>query len=582
MSGIFLANINHEGGMKMRRLTRFLVVMAVASLSYACSSSSEKAPPSLQYDPPAELNAKSGQTWTETDLDADSQLAFTENNNVVVFLSDPFEPEPDADISGVDLGGVRGADTVPLEISTADIYKMCLILNDDAWPVSLTLADSLERQLLRIDNVGEETHYFCRDIHLEPGDYRLTLENAHEFVTYDMPFLLTFEGQTIAVKYNNFSYADLRATDLSNRQFVNTTFVGANLDDVRFLNTRMYSNDFTDASMSYMAYTSAFVINPTGELPPPPLQATPGDQRKGFHMYATNQPLGFGLGKLNMDHTYPAVYQNVPDLIENTPYTRHSWSAYGRKTGGKILKGTETVCKEHEDCIDLQTVNFIMSKAPCYWPKKGHYARTGVCWNITNRGLYYTNKTVSNVPWYSVVETMFGTYGGELNSWYSRDYSWAKCLAEVRKNNPWEGWDYLSPNVAMMLAGQESETLNPRIALYHEYADSNEQGSSGVSAMSAVASMSTLQYLQELLKLNIAEKVGEISPSALSAMLDAHEEMYYALRSLDGIGEAGEDFNAITRGTLEKYLLILGVDDYLKLMNLDEFPKGDFDILDFQ
>ena len=148
----------------------------------------------------------------------------------------------------------------------------------------------------------------------------------------------------------------------------------------------------------------------------------------GDKLEARYLPLKTPVVGLFANHTYPiAFYENDKNI---------SWGALGRKDGGKILSDTTTDCGNRGKCIDISTVNYIMSEEPCIWPYENYYGVVGVCWNATNRGLFFTDKTVHNVKFYTIIETWFGTYGLDEGSTCiskrcqegRKKYSWTKCL----------------------------------------------------------------------------------------------------------------------------------------------------------
>ncbi len=118
----------------------------------------------------------------------------------------------------------------------------------------------------------------------------------------------------------------------------------------------------------------------------------------GNELQAYNYPVLHTVGfTIPIYHTYPVGHTNDGK--------RMACNALGGDTGGTVLADTTTKCGKN--CIDISTVNYVLTKAPCMWPVFPYYGVVGVCWNATNRGLYYTGKTVHNIPFYMVIEDYF-------------------------------------------------------------------------------------------------------------------------------------------------------------------------------
>lgn len=265
-------------------------------------------------------------------------------------------------------------------------------------------------------------------------------------------------------------------------------------------------------------------------------------------------------------HTYPEAF--------DANGTRYAWQALGGDSGGDVLADTTTTCDKDGACIDISTLNYIMTEAPCIWPREHYYAVVGVCWNATNRGLYYTGKTVHNVPFYALIEKVYGTYGLDTNSacWYNlnpfrceegkKKYAWSQCLTSVQQKMPWSAKALLK------------QSQNPRIELYHHYLQ---------NANTNDTSTSEEAYLKKLFELNIQEKLGEISQEHKEALLkiDQKHRTKRAQMSQNALQTTPEidhfnTLNQLFNEELEEYKQVLSDEAYLKLFGA---PKSvTFDI----
>ena len=226
----------------------------------------------------------------------------------------------------------------------------------------------------------------------------------------------------------------------------------------------------------------------------------------GSILFAKKRPIEEPVISKVADHTYLVAVDN--NNLE------HKWKALGGDTGGETLDGTMT---NKKDSIDITSVDYMMTKAPCIWPME-YYAVVGVCWNACNRGLYFTGKTVHNIKFYALVEHWFGTYGLDDDStcWRKKSkegrklYSWSKALKAIKENAPWMA----SHKPDAIMATSE----NARVRLYHEFY--------GETAQTFNVSLSDgnkwFAYLQRLVSLGLQEALGEISSDKEKKMLEAH------------------------------------------------------------
>jgi len=255
-------------------------------------------------------------------------------------------------------------------------------------------------------------------------------------------------------------------------------------------------------------------------------------------------------------HTYPEAFD------DNNK--RCAWDALGGSEDGEVLDDTTTECEEGEKCIDISTVNYIMSEAPCIWPVEGFYAVVGVCWNATNRGLYFTQKTVHKVRFYFLVEASFGTYGLDSSSWCwtkrcregRKLYGWTQCRNAVRENFPWQGSE---PTTDEKMA----VSSNPRIGLYHEYY--------GEVARARNINLNPderwFNYLQDLVNLQIDERLPKFDAKKRNRILAIHESMFQKMgkrkfASPDKGDQYQQELNTFFNEELDKYKTVFTDAEY--------------------
>lgn len=256
-------------------------------------------------------------------------------------------------------------------------------------------------------------------------------------------------------------------------------------------------------------------------------------------------------------HTYPEAFDGSN--------VRHAWGALGGNDGGDVLGDTTLECVSG-NCIDISTINYIMSEAPCIWPVKPYYAVVGICWNATNRGLYFTGKTVHNVKYYNIIEWWFGTYGLDDKSLCLTNtcrqgrelYGWSKCLAAVNKNYPWQGKSEL-----LMAAP------NPRVKLYNKYY--------GPTAGSFRDESTWVRYLEELVDLQINEKLPALTADKRNRIRAIHKSM---LQQKSRLGLTSEDHVQYRQGleasfnsALEECRKIFSDEEYRKFFGAEKREK---------
>jgi len=255
-------------------------------------------------------------------------------------------------------------------------------------------------------------------------------------------------------------------------------------------------------------------------------------------------------------HTYPEAFD------DNNK--RCAWDALGGSKGGDVLDDTTTECEEGKKCINISTVNYIMSEAPCIWPKKGYYAVVGVCWNATNRGLYFTQKTVHKVKFYFVVEAYFGTYGLDSSSWCWTNrcregrklYGWSQCRDAVRKNFPWQRSELTTDN-------KMAVSPNPRIRLYHEYYGDVAR----VKNINLNPDERWFNYLQSLVNLQIDERLPKFDAKKRNRILAIHTSTFQEMgKRKFAYSEKGNQYqpelNTFFNEVLDKYKTVFTDAEY--------------------
>lgn len=290
----------------------------------------------------------------------------------------------------------------------------------------------------------------------------------------------------------------------------------------------------------------------------------------GNKLTVYNCPLKKPVLKKVAVHTYPVAIGNDDK--------RWAWKALGDDSCGTVLDDTTTECGK--DCIDISTVNYVMSETPCIWPYDPYYAVVGVCWNATNRGLYYTGKTVHKVKYYAVIESYFGTYGLDTDSKCIRQkckdgrklYAWSKCKKTTKQNYPWEGKSLSELTSA-------GEVVNPRIRLFERYF--GDQADQTLSALDADARQA--QYLTDLFDLNIDEKLGvEFSVEKRGQLHAIRLQMADTLHNLqvpdDNHELYLEQMNAAINVALQNFAKILTDEEYFRLFNASKHEVFDIRI----
>lgn len=290
-----------------------------------------------------------------------------------------------------------------------------------------------------------------------------------------------------------------------------------------------------------------------------------GDGDKSESITPQNTPHVFGnlramhypsaIGGYAADHTYLMAQTDDGD--------EYVWACFSTlPEDGEELSGTFT--QMH---VDLTTAEFMADRDPCKWPL-ALYLRIGVCHQCANRGLYYTNKTVSGAKGYSFFVSLYGTYGND----FYETYSLSNCLAAAP---PWQGGQFRE-RVAASHTAEESEDLSIselEIALHERYF-----GDIRPSRIGAVddARLQRL-YLDDLFGQIIVQRLGErISEStvdqlqrARNACLDEKAALeQWAMTSGYEADELIFAYQILFDGLNEQYKEILSPDDYERLFNM--------------
>lgn len=287
------------------------------------------------------------------------------------------------------------------------------------------------------------------------------------------------------------------------------------------------------------------------------VETTRVKHKLGEKLYVEHLPLAGAKGKV-AEHTYL--------VAEDNKGLETHWAAFGRADGGKLLMDTLI---DQKSSIDIDSVNYMMTKAPCMWPKNPFYAVVGVCWNACNRGLYFTHKTVHNIKHYHAVEMYYGTYGLDDDSWCwskiakkgRKLYSWTKALEAIRENCPWQG---MAINQNIM-----AKSENSRIRLYHEYfGDTAHEMHKALNPETRWK-----QYLQDLNKLHLEDKLPNLHPEKIVKIQDIHAnrlEKMHAPNNIDEELDHAMHVETHLNELLDECKTILTDEEYKELFNADK------------
>ncbi len=314
-----------------------------------------------------------------------------------------------------------------------------------------------------------------------------------------------------------------------------------------------------------------FMLSACSLKSPSDKESANNQHQMGNQLDARFYPLGGKVLQKIAHHTYPEAFDDNAE--------RYAWKALGGDSGGDVLADTTTKCDQNGTCIDISTVNYILTQEPCIWPYEHYYAIVGVCWNATNRGLYYTGKTVHNVPFYALIEKVYGTYGLDTNSacWYSlspsrceegkKKYAWSQCLTKVHKEMPWGG-------DTMTNLKSSATPIDPRIELYQDYMKK--------SKANGIPNSVEVDYLTKLFELNIKEKLGDIAQEKKIILLQIDQKYRDKKAKSDNATLATSSheeylnaLNQLLNEELQAYQKVLSDEDYLKLFGASKSETFD-------
>lgn len=560
---------------------------------------------------------------TEQNMLNDDSIYVHSERNAVIYLRDPdSENDTTADAQTRGFGNFIHSvvHKVKVQVDKIGQYNLCLSYKDsEAHEIGVSLKDGNEYELGNLTQAG------CKEVTLDSLKHTLHIEKASDNIPSDdePPMFVTMDGNTINLRLNHCLGCNLSGIDFSNRHLIGTDLTGANLTDVKLKNAQF---SFVDVNESKGFFASGVTAQKhhAGDLEEQTTRSFGSFVHHVTHAahHVVTKVLHFPAKVANdiADDIVDIADDNLPDIlnqgaeddggdlnIHDISFSRsikakkvkikkpwfssviyhtyleidgynketYAWGAFGGNSGGDIVEGTERKCDEGETCIDSNTVAFMMHSNPCKWPV-GAYARVGVCWNLTNRGLYYTDTTVSDVPYWIVIEGLFGTYGGGNAS--STDplsflYSMDRCLEAQRSDAPWEGKDFRGAE-SRAARNQPKISRNPRIALYDEYHSNNK------ITRNVDKADNEFEYLLKLFKLNISENLGDIDSNLLDALLTIHKEHYLLFNEIDTEDQDAyiESFNALMDEQLSEYKRVLGDKDYSKLMNIESESESTFDL----
>ncbi len=618
--------------------TLILTIFSLASCGGGDTSTASDTSTAAKYS----YARKAQSVAMEADLQADATLTLSTDRNVALFLGDP-----DAEVVTRNWTNLLEEKTrqamkqVPLDIGAAGTYQLCNEhpeLKEQRLHTLLTGADGNE--LLSVMDEG------CKPIDLPAGRFHVQVGTVADEINEsgEWPVFLSFDGQRIRVMFNGCPNCDLKGIDLRNRTLIGTDLNHANLENRLVSQTQLIhvigdgsnlltgrnfdeiAKDAFNRSASVAAHATKGPItrhwwNKAAHAVTHPVDTAKKVVHKGADVVhrviedvdsAEIKELIVVLGmdnkevdtdsKLVFEHrwarsinamTVKIVKPPLASVIDHTyveldTYTNETmaFGAFGDNTGGKPLDETESHCDGNQKCIDVKTVSYMMLSKPCKWPAASGYGRVGVCWNLVNRGLYYTGQTVHKVPYWTIIESFFGTYGAEGSyggiMWkdLTAPYTMSACLTAQQKNAPWEGQDFGVPRFgnpdnlrSVAISTATVPKIDPRVQLFNAY-----HGEENSNLRSSAGNNQDQAYLQELLKLNIQEKLGTLDAVALDAILAIHARYYPKIATLRGADSKTfsiKALNALMNEELAEYRQVLGDQRYMTLMGLTSMEPFD-------
>jgi hypothetical protein len=261
------------------------------------------------------------------------------------------------------------------------------------------------------------------------------------------------------------------------------------------------------------------------------------------------------IGGYAADHTYLIAqtddgHNTVHGCFSNLPHD------------GEELSGTFTRMD-----VDLTTVEFMADQAPCKWPL-GYYLRVGICHQCANRGLYYTNKTVSAAEGYNFFVTLFGTYG---NDQYEA-YSLSNCLAAAPA---WQGGPFRERAATSRAAGQSEDrsVSDLEMVLYERYFGDIRPLRRDTADDARLHRLYLDDLFGQIIAQRLEDRISESTVDQLqrvrNASLDEKTELdQWATANNYQADELILAYQALFDGLNEQYKAILSPDDYERLFNM--------------
>ncbi len=248
-----------------------------------------------------------------------------------------------------------------------------------------------------------------------------------------------------------------------------------------------------------------------------------------------------------LDHTY------VRFLEENGNW--EGYGCFGKCEGGNPLDNTKSFT--HSE--NKQIVKFMTTSKPCKWPDFA-YLMFGVCHQLANRGLYYTNKIVKEADGYKLSSLIYKTFGWE--SIDQREYWMDRCLEASRQAGIWENG---SPDEKT----RNTQPIDPEFSLYAEFIGNIRSLKSEKKKNNEIEA-----YNDRLLRYYIDERIGRNKSKDYFPMLkEGHDSFARRKRELDKQLMAQ---GRITGEIIDKYNEL--INSYL-LYAKENMQKNDFQAL---
>lgn len=201
----------------------------------------------------------------------------------------------------------------------------------------------------------------------------------------------------------------------------------------------------------------------------------------------------------------------------------------------------------------------MTTSKPCKWPDFA-YLMFGVCHQLANRGLYYTNKIVKEADGYKLSSLIYKTFGWE--SIDQREYWMDRCLEASRQAGIWENG---SPDEKT----RNTQPIDPEFSLYAEFIGNIRSLKSEKKKNNEIEA-----YNDRLLRYYIDERIGRNKSKDYFPMLkEGHDSFARRKRELDKQLMAQ---GRITGEIIDKYNEL--INSYL-LYAKENMQKNDFQAL---